>query len=276
MRLISYNILDGGVGRADPIAEILQAQNADIITLIEADELSVVERIATRLKMDFVFAKGKSHSAAILSRFAIRESVNYAPLRPKLTNTFVLATIAESPRISWHVGAVHLHPHATHADEQTRVEELQDILELTRDLRAANTPHLLAGDFNANSPIQRIVKEKCKPRTQKEWDQNGGQLPRLAVQSVLDAGYRDTLHLCREEKAADMGTFSTQYPGQRVDYLFAYGLEPRQVVDAWIETNRLATYASDHYPIGVEVRLQVTVPNEASAGGQDQVAQANA
>ena len=52
MRLVSYNILDGGVGRADPIAEILQAQNADIVVLLEADDLSVVERIAGELAAD--------------------------------------------------------------------------------------------------------------------------------------------------------------------------------------------------------------------------------
>ena len=46
MRLVSYNILDGGEGRADPLAEVLLAQRADVVVLLEADQISVVERIA--------------------------------------------------------------------------------------------------------------------------------------------------------------------------------------------------------------------------------------
>ena len=38
MRIVSYNILDGGVGRADPIAEVLLAQRPDVVGLVEADE----------------------------------------------------------------------------------------------------------------------------------------------------------------------------------------------------------------------------------------------
>ena len=49
------------------------------------------------------------------------------------------------------------------------------------------------------------------------------------------------------------GTFTTQHPGQRVDYIFAFGFVPTAIRSAWIETDRLATYASDHYPIGAEI-----------------------
>jgi endonuclease/exonuclease/phosphatase family metal-dependent hydrolase len=39
-----------------------------------------------------------------------------------------------------------------------------------------------------------------------------------------------------------------------VDYVFAYGIEKTALIDAWIEKDRLAKYASDHFPIGLEVR----------------------
>lgn len=254
MRLVSYNILDGGVGRADPIAEILQAQKADIITLLEADELPVVERIAGRLGMDFVHAVGKKHACAILSRFAIRESVNYAPLHPDLTGTFAMATMVEPGGRLWRVGAVHLHARALVEDETVRMKEVQAILYLTQKLRDAGMSHLLAGDFNANSPVQKIVREQCKPSTQEQMDANGGFLPRQAVARLLEEGYVDTLHARWGDKAGEMGSFNTQHPGQRVDYVFVHGMTAHEVADAWIEKDRLATYASDHYPIGVEVR----------------------
>ncbi len=254
MRLVSYNILDGGVGRADPLAEILQAQRADIVVLLEADELSVVERIAARLEMDFVFSGGKKHACAVLSRFAIRDSVNYALLHPDLTNSFTLAAMVEPDGRIWRVGAIHLHAKALLKDEQKRLKEAQAILYLTQKLRDTGMSHLLVGDFNANSPIQKIVREKCKPSTQEQMDQNGGTVPRQVIERLLEEGYVDTLQARWGERAAEMGSFSTQYPGQRVDYIFAHGIASEQVADAWIEKDRLATYASDHYPIGVEIR----------------------
>jgi endonuclease/exonuclease/phosphatase family metal-dependent hydrolase len=51
-----------------------------------------------------------------------------------------------------------------------------------------------------------------------------------------------------------MATFTTQHPGQRVDYIFTHGVDRRHIADAWIERDRLATYASDHYPVGAEIR----------------------
>ena len=254
MRLVSYNILDGGVGRADPIAEILQAQNADLVVLLEADDLSVVERIAGRLAMDFVHSGGKKHACAVLSRFAIRESVNYALLHPDLSNSFTLATMVEPGGRLWRVGAVHLHAQALIEDEQVRLREIEAILYLMQRLRDSGMSHVLAGDFNANSPIQKIAREECKASTQKQMDQNGGLIPRGAMTRLLEEGYLDTLCVRRGGEAAEMGSFSTQHPGQRVDYILTHGITSRQIADAWIETDRLAKYASDHYPVGVDIR----------------------
>ena len=254
MRLLSYNILYGGVGRADPIAEILEAQRPDIVVLLEADELLVVERIAGRLQMDFVHSAGRKHGCAVLSRYAIRDSVNFALLHSDLTNSFTLATMVDPGGRIWRVGAVHLHARATFADEEVRLKETEAILYLTRKLRDVGMSHILAGDFNANSPIQKIVREKCKPSTQEQMDQNGGLLPRQVISRLLEEAYVDALHARWGEKAGEMGSFSTQHPGQRVDYILAHGIPAGQIADAWIENDRLATYASDHYPIGVEIR----------------------
>jgi endonuclease/exonuclease/phosphatase family metal-dependent hydrolase len=109
------------------------------------------------------------------------------------------------------------------------------------------------GDFNANSPFQQIEIEKCKPSTREEWRQNGGSIPRHAIQKVLTAGYLDSYYTLKPEQAKTTGTFSTQFPGQRVDYIFTYAIPPFRLKDAWIEQDRLAKYASDHFPIGLEI-----------------------
>src|SRR4051812_10281829 len=115
MRTIGYNILDGGVGRADPLAEVIEAQRPDIVGLVEADDLTVIERIAARLKMDVLHAPGRSHALAILSRFPIIESINHGALHPDRLNCFVEARVA-APAGEVTVGLLHLHPHAADSD----------------------------------------------------------------------------------------------------------------------------------------------------------------
>jgi len=254
MRIVSYNILDGGVGRADPIAEVIAAQNADIVVLIEADDEEVLERLSRRLDMDYIRAQGSGrHAAAILSRWTIARSVNHGALRQG-PPCLVEATIEQRGGEQWIVGAVHFHPRATEADELVRVRQMEHLLEAFGGYRREGRPHILAGDFNANSPIQHIDPALCQPATRQAWEANGGMIPRRAVSMLLDAGYADTLAVVAGEQTAGRSyTFTTQYPGQRIDYIFTFGYPRERLRSAWIEQDRLARFASDHYPVGLEI-----------------------
>lgn len=254
MRLLSYNILDGGVGRADGLADVIAAQRPDLVALVEAEDEAVLDHLARRLDMDVLFAAGNSHASALLTRWPVRESINYAPLHADLEKSFLEATVVDPGGREWTLGILHLHAHGLEANEDRRVRELDIVLKAFAPHRAAGRPHLLCGDFNANAPQQSIDPAKCKPRTQKEWAQNGGGLPRRAVQKVLSAGYVDTLREVDPKASESIGTFNTQSPGQRVDYVFAYGLGRAELAAAWIERSELAKAASDHFPVGVELR----------------------
>jgi endonuclease/exonuclease/phosphatase family metal-dependent hydrolase len=253
MRLVSYNILDGGQGRADPLAEVICAQGPDIVVLIEADDSDVVDRIAGRLKMDRILVEGRRHGAAILCRWGIAESINHALLHEELSDCLLEARIAQPGGVEWTVGAVHLHPHASDADESQREGEIDALLKIFAGHRGDGVPHILAGDFNANSPVQDVKPDACKPRTQREIKANGGVLPRRAIGKLLEGGYADTLDVAQHAAARSVGSFSTQYPGQRVDYVFTHGIEPARVKEARIEQDRLAKFASDHFPIMVQI-----------------------
>ena len=223
------------------------------MAIVEANNADVLDRMSHRLEMDYVVAEGNRNASALLSRWPIVESINHALLRPGLSRSLLEATVQEPSGRQWVVGVLHLHPHASEADEQTRQRELDVVLDVFAALRETRTPHLLAGDFNANSPVQRIDPAALKPESRKEWEANGGRIPRRVVQRLLDAGYTDTLAAARPQKASNVGTFSTQHPGQRVDYIFACGIDPAQIKDAWIEQDRLAKYASDHFPVAAEI-----------------------
>jgi endonuclease/exonuclease/phosphatase family metal-dependent hydrolase len=248
MRIVSYNILDGGTGRADPIAEVLLAQRPEVVCLLEADDAAVLERVARRLAMDFIVAPGRRHACALLSRLPIRATWNHSLLIPDFEGSLLQAELLAPGGRPLPVGVVHLHPGAWAEDEARRLEQLKPVLKL---MARAAVPQLLAGDFNATSPLQQLDRDRLKPSSCEAFVAQEGMLPTRAITSIMEAGFVDTLAAARGESAKSITTFSTQYPGQRVDYVFTRG-EVR-VVDAWVETDRLATYASDHFPVGAEV-----------------------
>lgn len=254
MRIVTYNILDGGEGRADPLAEVLLAQSADVIGIVEADNAAVLQRLSQRLQMDFVDGAGEGHSAALFSRWTIGDTVNLAALHPNGPRSFLTAEVTDEHGQTMTFGVLHLHPRADDADEAVREGQLRIVLEHFAQHRKENRPHVLMGDFNANSPVQLIDPAKCKESTRKSFDENGGAIPRRVIRMLLDAGYTDTLAAADATAARERGSFTTQHPGQRVDYIFAFGIDPKRVSAAWIEQDRLAKFASDHFPVGCEIR----------------------
>jgi endonuclease/exonuclease/phosphatase family metal-dependent hydrolase len=155
--------------------------------------------------------------------------------------------------IEWPIGVLHLPAGATEADEDARIKDLAVILDLMKDHRLSNRPHLLCGDFNSNAPYQKIDPARCKIKTQQAWKANGNQLPRRVVEALIGVGYTDTYTALHDEQIEMIGSFDTQTPGQRVDYIFAFAVQSARINNAWVEQDRLAKYASDHFPIGVEI-----------------------
>jgi endonuclease/exonuclease/phosphatase family metal-dependent hydrolase len=255
MRILSYNILDGGTERASLIHDVIAAVTADVVALVEADNHAVVAEVAERLGMDFVIADGTSHSVALLSRWPIIETVNHTALDDDAGRCFLRATISEpSTDVKWTFGVLHLRAHATESAEDERCRQLEHILDVFAPLRRSGTPHVLCGDFNANAPSQQIDFSKASPRTQRETSENGGNVPRRAIAQVLANGYVDTLRAYDAGYADTTGTFKTQYPQQRVDYIFTHSLPTERITRAWIDNSDRARDASDHFPIGVELR----------------------
>lgn len=255
MRIVSYNILDGGEGRADPLAEVILAQKPDIVAIVEADNPEVLERLGRRLRMEYIHAEGHRTAAALFSRWPIRDSINHAALEKKLKKAFLEATIVDPSGHEITFGVIHLPAHASEENEEAREASLKIVLRKMKRLREAKARHILCGDFNSNSPVQKIEIKKCKKSTQREYIENGNKIPRRVVQKILNAGYIDTLHAFDPGAGETQGTFSTQHPGQRVDYIFSFGFDVKAIRPAWIETDRLAKYASDHFPIGAEIQI---------------------
>ena len=254
MRVLSYNILDGGKGREQALGDVIESQRPDVVAIAEADEKDVIESLARRLNMDFILAPADKGAVALLSRFLIRDSINHGAIRPHLQKGFLEASVADSTGAPWTCCVLHFHAHALETDERTREVQLEQVLQATARLRNDRVQHLLMGDFNSISPVQQINPAKVKKSTREEWEKNGNQVPRRVIQRLLDEGYVDTLHAVDAHQAATRGSFSTECPGQRVDFIFAWGMDPSRIQSAWIVHNDVARKASDHYPVAAEIR----------------------
>ena len=183
------------------------------------------------------------------------EAVNHSVLiGPDGPRSFVEVVVRDAAQRVHRISAVHLSPRASIEAEQQRLREIGKVLEVLLPHRESNTPHWIVGDFNSNSPHQAFDPGRAHPRTRDEFVANGGQLPRDVIALLEQQGYVDTLRAVHHDAASTMMSFTTRDPGQRVDYALAWGVPTNEIVDAWIERDDLARFASDHFPIGVELR----------------------
>ena len=70
LRILSYNILKGGVGREAALADVISSCEPDVVILQEAYRPAVVEQLAKTCGFDS-WASSPGHSVAFLSRLAI-------------------------------------------------------------------------------------------------------------------------------------------------------------------------------------------------------------
>lgn len=86
LRVLTYNISDGGHGREHIILELLQAHQPDVVFLQELFSPTNTHDLPQNLDMQYFFAEGNSRRhLALLSRLPIMESHSYHPISSKRT-----------------------------------------------------------------------------------------------------------------------------------------------------------------------------------------------
>lgn len=241
MRVVSYNMLNGGTGRVDPLTEVLLGCGADVVCLQEADLDAHVGYLARRLGLGHVAwgrcGLGRRH-VAILSRGpftwqqAITLSGGATALRVALAQPgFTLITC-------------HLSPYALDSSERQRMLEWS---RLASALAFVSGPLVLAGDFNAVAAADPVDLHRLRPRDQARLAAAGQQhIPRSVMSAVASAGLVDALQTCSAARA----TFPAVDPSLRIDHILTRGCTVRA---AGVWHTRLARFASDHLPVFAEV-----------------------
>ena len=253
MRLLTYNIREGGVGRAEEIAEVIRAAEPDVVALQEATHPAVVERIATLAGYPFHGSR-RGHSTGFLSRIPV---VAHGWRHPARTRHALLElSLGEQyPRVF----VLHLRAWFSRWSEARRARELRGLLDgigeqLVRE-RHAFAFHVLAGDFNALAPAERF-----DPSPMPAWIRgmiwlSGRDIARSTIEMMRADGYVDAWRTVHADMEAQPGhTFPVWHPHVRLDYVFtpaAYasrllGCEVRGTPDA-------VRVASDHFPLLVQI-----------------------
>ena len=243
MRLLTYNIRDGGGGRAGALAAVVNHCAPDVAVLQEAVRPDVVEALAAATGMAAWGARPR-HSLAFLSR---RPVVHHQWHRPASSRRAFLEIVPEggAPRIfGVHLTAVH-----SNWTERRRVRELGAIL--GGIARHREGFHVVAGDFNTLAPGEELDLRKLPPRLRAVVWLSGRRIRWETIQAMLDASYVDGY---RSLHGGDAGyTFPTWDPHVRLDYVFLPLAWSRRLAGCSVVDHPALAQASDHRPLMVEL-----------------------
>lgn len=242
LRILSYNIFRGGVGRAAPLAEVIGSCAPDLVVLQEAYRPGVVRALADACGMAHC-AASPGRSLAFMSRVEIATHV-WRRVRWAKRAYLEIVTAGGLRIFGVHLSAVHSNP-----TEQRRAYELRALLRSLE--RHQHGLHLVTGDFNTLAPGERLDMQRLPPRLRALAWVTGKSIRWVTVRLMLEAGYVDGYRTLHQD---DGHTFTTWDPHVRLDYAFVpepfTGRLRRCEV---VRDHPALRQASDHLPLLSEI-----------------------
>ncbi|HEX8030971.1 MAG TPA: endonuclease/exonuclease/phosphatase family protein [Vicinamibacterales bacterium] len=244
-RLMTYNILHGGLGRTEAIAGVINAVAPDLVLLQEATDAETVETIAAATGM----AEGRTFQRQSLGFLSRKPVASCQWIRPRISRHAFVEVVPAGEKLC--VFGVHLA--AVHAawTEHRRVFELRALLKSVE--RHRDRFHVLAGDFNTIAPGEEFELSRLPLRYRPFVWLSGGRVRWQTIKTVLNAGYVDAF---RSKNPDDPGlTLPTSNPHIRLDYIFVPETQAGRVLACDVVKNPEAVGASDHFPVVADLKL---------------------
>jgi exodeoxyribonuclease-3 len=242
VRLLTYNILKGGVGREEAIARVITGADVDLVVFQEAVNPAAIEQIARRAGMSEWAAK-PDVSLGFASRVPVASHRWHRPRRSR--HAFLEIVLSDEARIfGVHLSAVH-----AAWTETRRVRELHALLAAIKEHEHGF--HLLTGDFNTVGPSDIFDAMKLPARLRTLVWLSGGQIRWRTIKTVLERGYRDVYRQLHGDTISGF-TFPTWSPHVRLDYVFAPAPFAPRFTSCEVFTHDAARDASDHFPLVAE------------------------
>jgi exodeoxyribonuclease-3 len=243
LRLLSYNIRYGGMGREAALAAVIRAADPDVVMLQESTEPRVVAALADSTGLPH-WGSRPGQSTGFLSRVAVDHHAWHRPRASR--HAFLELALDGGTRLF----GLHLSAWFSRWSERRRTVEIRALLDGIREHQQGF--HLIAGDFNALAPGERLEAWRMPAWIRAMIWVSGRDIARDTIQVMLDERYTDAW---RRLHPGDPGTtFPTWDPHLRLDYVFTperYG--DRLASCEVVRDPKEAAMASDHFPLLVEV-----------------------
>lgn len=241
LKLLSYNIRFGGVGREPALAETIKAADPDLVVFQEAIYPDVIERLAEATGFPF-WASRRHHSIGFISKLKIDYHEWHYPAGAR--HSFLEIVPAGSHT---RVFGLHLSARFSKWDERRRKREISALLEGIK--RHQDGFHVLVGDFNTLAPGEALETKRMPAWIRALIWISGRQLQRETIQFVLDAKYCDGYRTLHPDVKGY--TFPTWDQRVRLDYVFLPCAFKERLVACEVITEppERIKAASDHCPL---------------------------
>ncbi len=257
VRFLTWNIRTGGSGgRLDALVTLLRRERPDILALQELRGFPGrrMREVAGALGMTpFLAPSVFGQAVAVLVRPPLR-IVGWSGVRWRLHHA---AAAVRVPTTAGQLTVV-----STHLDPISPYRRMREARFLAARYRPAKGPVLLAGDLNALDPgtdhTQRLAA-LSEPYRRRHLAPDGTADTR-AVAAFTAAGFVDLWPVAGEGAGLTVPTTRGGGPefsaaGMRLDYLMAGPSVAARSKQARVLRGAEAEYASDHYPLAVDLDL---------------------
>lgn len=244
LRLLSYNVRYGGVGRESQIAAVIRACDPDVVMLQEASDVAVVERLSRLTELP-QWAARPGHSTGFLSRLPVEHHDWHHPRGARHAFLEVVLAGRETRLFGLHLSAWF-----SKWSERRREREIRALIEGIRQHQHGF--HVIVGDFNALAPGERLRSDRMPAWIRAMVWVSGRDIARTTIQVMLDERYVDAYRMLHPGEEGY--TFPTWDPHVRLDYVFAPARDSARLARCEVVRDGGAPRAaSDHFPLLVEV-----------------------
>ena len=247
LRLLSYNIRFGGLGREQALAQTIIAAAPDLVVFQEATHPEVIERLAEATEFPY-WAARRNHSIGFLSRHQVDYHEWHYPAGARHSFLEIIPAGGET-----RVFGLHLSARFSKWDERRRTREIRALLDGIK--RHQEGFHVLVGDFNTLAPGEALNIDRMPAWIRALIWISGRKLQRETIQMMLDAGYDDGYRMLHPDVKGY--TFPTWDPHVRLDYVFVPKVFAKRLVscDVICEPKERVRAASDHCPLIAELAI---------------------
>lgn len=252
LRVMTYNILEGGTGREAQLLQVIQSVRPNVVVLQEVISANLLSHFAQELDMKAFFADGNNRKrVGLLSGLPVQSFANYRPFPPIWRNVIDARLETRSGK-TVRVMGVHTLPSLWIGYELWRCWEAKKVLNYFR--LNATEPCVILGDFNAIAPGDKPLLESMPNRLKFLMYSQGKRFYHFSIHQYLSNGLTDCFRTLYPNE--DGFSLPATGPNARLDYIFANtALRPFLTDCRVVHAPEAVKHASDHCPVIAEFML---------------------